>query len=219
MEKITITLYHFEQLPVDAQKQAIEKLRNINVDYDFWYAYSFDHFTKLCGLMGVRVEPGSIHFRGFYAQGDGSSFRADADLLKLIEAVKSRAWEAMFNPFELDIKTPDVSRRLLSLITKNLVNVSLQINAPGRGTHILTSLDWNYDSPKNLPHINKAFLSLENWFSQTAETLNNYLYRSLQSEYEFLTSDQSVKDTILANEYLFTSGGIPAFELQALAVV
>ncbi|GLU56240.1 hypothetical protein [Dyadobacter frigoris] len=71
MKKITITLYSFEELPQQTQKQVTQKLSNINVDYSFWYEYSYDHFTKLCALLGMTVEPKNLHFKGFYSQGDG----------------------------------------------------------------------------------------------------------------------------------------------------
>ena len=37
--------------------------------------------------------------------------------------------------------------------------------------------------------------------------LARWLYRQLQSEYDHLTSDESVEDGIIANEYAFTAGG------------
>ena len=37
--------------------------------------------------------------------------------------------------------------------------------------------------------------------------LAHWLYRQLQTEYDHLTSDESVEDGIIANEYTFTEGG------------
>jgi hypothetical protein len=33
------------------------------------------------------------------------------------------------------------------------------------------------------------------------------LYRTLENEYDYLTSDESIKETCEANEYLFTASG------------
>lgn len=217
MKKITITLYRFEELPETTQKQVTQKLGNINVDYSFWYEYSYDHFTKLCALLGITVESKSLHFKGFYSQGDGSSFRADVDLVKLMEAVKSRAWTELMPEHELDINAPEVSNRLISLIKEGVIDVSANVNAHRSSTGIAACLDWNYNSSRNFSNIERAFSCLENWFEKTAETLNNYLYKSLQTEYEFVTSEQSVAETIIANEYLFTADGELAFHLEALA--
>ena len=37
--------------------------------------------------------------------------------------------------------------------------------------------------------------------------LARWLYRQLQVEYDHLTSDESIADGIIANEYTFTEGG------------
>lgn len=217
MKKITITLYRFEELPETTQKQVTQKLSHINADYSFWYECSYDHFKNLCALLGITVEPKSINFKGFYSQGDGSSFRAEVDFVKLVEAVKSRAWTELMPESELHINAPVVSIRLFSLIKKGVIDVSANVNAHSSSTGIAASLDWNYNANRHFSNIDKAFSYLENWFQKTAETLNGYLYQSLQAEYEYVTSAQSVAETIMANEYLFTADGEPAFHLEALA--
>jgi len=217
MKKITITLYRFEELPQATQKKVTEKLSQINADYSFWYEYSYDHFKNLCALLGITIEPKSIHFKGFYSQGDGSSFRADVDFVKLVEGVKNRVWIELMPKSELVIQVPDISPRLFSLIKKGDIDVSANVKAHSSSTGIAARLDWNYSDDKNFSNIDKAFSNLENWFQNTAETLNGYLYQSLQTEYEYVTGEQSVAETIIANEYLFTADGEPAFHLEALA--
>ncbi|WP_159471188.1 hypothetical protein [Dyadobacter sp. 3J3] len=78
-------------------------------------------------------------------------------------------------------------------------------------------INWNYQSSKNLSNIDLALSNLESWFQKTAEELNDYLYKNPQKEYEYVTSEQSVAETIMANEYLFTADGQPAFHLEPLA--
>ncbi|TKT85482.1 hypothetical protein [Dyadobacter frigoris] len=134
-----------------------------------------------------------------------------------MEAVKELAWSELMPESDLDINAPDVSDRLISLIKKGVIDVSANVNAHRSSTGIAACLDWNYNSFRNFPNIESAFSYLENWFQKTAETLNDYLYKSLQIECEFLTSEQSVAETITANEYHFTIAGEPAFHLEALA--
>ncbi|WP_159477663.1 hypothetical protein [Dyadobacter sp. 3J3] len=217
MKKITITLYSFEELPQATQKQVTQKLSGINVDYTFWYEYSYEHFKKLCALLGVGVEAKSLHFNGFYAQGDGSCFGADVDIVGLIEGIRSRVWTSSMPASELEMQAPDISPSLFSLIKKGGIDISAKIYSHSNGIGIEAGMDWNYDSSKNLSNIDKSFLDMESWFQKTSKTLNDYLYRSLQAEYEFVTSEQSVAETITANEYLFTIDGEPAFHLEPLA--
>lgn len=217
MKKITITLYRFEELPQATQKKVTQKLSHINADYSFWYEYSYDQFKNLCALLGITVEPKSIHFKGFYSQGDGSSFRANVDFVKLAESVKKRAWIELMPESELDLNAPVVSNRLLSLIKKGVIDVSTNVNAHSSGTGIEACLDWNCNTDKTFSNIDNAISNLESWFENTAKKLNDYLYQSLQAEYEYVTSEQSVAETIVANEYLFTIDGEPAFHLEPLA--
>lgn len=217
MKKITITLYSFEELPQATQKQVTQKLNSINVDYSFWYEYSYEHFEKLCALLGVIVDTKSLHFNGFYAQGDGSCFSADVDLVGFIENIRSRTWKGLVAESELELLVPDISPHLFLLIKKGSIETSAKIRSQSRGIGIEAGLNWNYDSSKNFSNIGKSFLVLESWFQKTAKTLNDYLYKSLQTEYEFVTSEQSVAETITANEYLFTIDGEPAFHLEPLA--
>lgn len=57
---------------------------------------------------------------------------------------------------------------------------------------------------------------LEDWLRSVAEILNRHLYKSLENQYEFLTSDTAVKESILNNEYLFTADGRSANHLVEL---
>ena len=43
--------------------------------------------------------------------------------------------------------------------------------------------------------------------TEALRDLARWLYRQLQSEYDHLTSDESVEDCIIANEYTFTARG------------
>jgi len=217
MKKIIITLYSFQELPQQTQKQVTQKLSSINVDYSFWYEYSYDHFQNLCTLLGIAIEPKSLHFNGFYAQGDGSSFSAEVDLVRLIEAVRSRAWSELMPESGLEIQLPEISSRLFSFIKNGGIQTWAKIDARSCGVGIAAGMNWNYGSSKNLSNIDKAFLALESWFQYAAKKLNDYFYKNLQTEYEFLTSEQSVAETVIGNEYLFTIDGEQAFHLEPLA--
>ena len=43
--------------------------------------------------------------------------------------------------------------------------------------------------------------------TEALRDLADWLYRQLEREYEYLTSDESVEETIIANEYTFTEAG------------
>ena len=47
--------------------------------------------------------------------------------------------------------------------------------------------------------------------------LNRYLYRGLESDYEYMVSDANVEEAIKGNDYLFTKNGETANRIAALA--
>jgi hypothetical protein len=55
--------------------------------------------------------------------------------------------------------------------------------------------------------------NLETWLRDMAKHLNQYLYKSLENQYEFLISDTAVSETLLAIEYHFTANGRSANHL------
>jgi hypothetical protein len=65
------------------------------------------------------------------------------------------------------------------------------------------SLDVTRDSPTWQPPTEDA----EEIVTEALRDLARWLYRQLEAEYDHLTSDESVEDGIIANEYTFTAGG------------
>lgn len=43
--------------------------------------------------------------------------------------------------------------------------------------------------------------------TEALRELARWLYRQLQIEYDYLTSDEAIEEGIIANEYTFTKGG------------
>lgn len=72
-EQITKTYLKFNELTKKQQDQVIEKLSDINTNYE-WHDYSIEEFIsklKKLGFYDIKTE-----FSGFYSQGDGASFTA-----------------------------------------------------------------------------------------------------------------------------------------------
>lgn len=65
------------------------------------------------------------------------------------------------------------------------------------------SVDVTRDSPTWQPPTEGA----EEIVTEAIRDLVRWLYRQLQVEYDHLTSDESIADGIIANEYTFTEGG------------
>lgn len=217
MKTIQLHLYELSELDEKAKAIAIEADRYINVDYN-WWDFIYDDFIAICGTIGITVERTDIFFRGFYSQGDGSGFTADIDLPVFWEAIGKQHWKSCAPDLVLDLNLPEIDRRVIKLIRANIIDAAPKITHPHRGYYVKAELNENLPySYHGYPLIEKQLDILEDGLIKIAETLNRYLYKSLQTAYEYETEDQAVADAIEANEYWFTADGKKATRLDSLA--
>jgi len=200
----------------EAKQKALTTYQDLNVGFD-WWDDEFEDFVELCACMGIAVIKDAIKFSGFYSQGDGSAFSAKVDIHKLVTAIEQQSWKDYAPMQEFPFIAPDVDRRVLALLDKGILPQEPQII--GRHRHYGVAVDLGvYVINENRQHDNvfEELDKLEEWLRQIAEMLNRYLYATLEKQYEFLTSDTAIKESILTNEYLFTADGRSANHLLAL---
>ncbi len=216
MKTIQINLYEFDELDVKGKEKALKELSDINVDYD-WYEAVFYDFQAIVKTIGINVTTNNIHFSGFYSQGDGSAFRANVNLPELVEAVKNENWKSYAPLLELGLPVYQADSRILKLIKNEAIDISPQIIQPTRSYYVRAEL--NNQFPYNnhrFDRIEAELENLENWLQQVAEKLNRHLYKALQDDYEYQTSDMAIIEAIEANEYHFTADGKLATRLEKL---
>jgi hypothetical protein len=217
MKTIQLNLYEFAELKEAAKEKAIEADRYINVDYD-WWEFIYDDFISICKTIGITIDRKNIFFRGFYSQGDGSGFTADIDLPELLDSIAHQKWKTYAPQLELDLKVPDIDRRVLQLIRAHKLDAAPQIIHPHRAYYVKAELNENLPySYHGYPLIEKQLDRLEDGLTKIAKVLNRYLYKNLEAEYEYQTEEQAVAATIETNEYWFTADGKKATRLESLA--
>ena len=217
MKVIQLKLYTFKELGKQAKEKALTKFRYLNVDFNWWND-EYEDFIELCSYLGVIVIKDSIKFSGFYAQGDGSAFSADVDIIKLRNAIRTEAWRSYAPSQDFKFRELNADRRVLRLIERGLLPGEPQIIARYRTYGIVTDLGISVVN-ENRSHdlVFDELDKVEEWLRTIAETLNRYLFKTLEYQYEFLTSDTTVKESLLMNEYLFTADGRAARHLEELA--
>lgn len=191
-------VYKFDELSEYAKERAIEKNREINVEYWEWYDSVYDTFKeKYSDLFEIT----NIYFRGFWSQGDGAMFEYDGITDKLIDEFIA---QLKFSP-------------LRKKIVKDLVYFSGSGEQYGRYSHEHSckhsiNVEHNYQvSWGRYPNIDSLLDDLQIMFEAFIEEryieLAQELYSMLQSEYEWLTSDEEISETLIANEYEFNETG------------
>jgi hypothetical protein len=218
MKMITLKLYSFNELEKESRQKALTTYRDVNIDFD-WWDDEFEDFIQLCSYLGITVIKDSIHFRGFYAQGDGSVFSASVDLPRLVQAVKNEAWKCYAPLQEFPFRPIEIDRRVMALLANNLLPNEPQLFSKLRQYGIGANLGIYVINHgiKNRDNLFEELEKLEDWLRHVATVLNSFLYQCLEKQYEFLTSDKTIKESILLNEYLFTADGRSANLLLKLS--
>jgi hypothetical protein len=189
----------------------------LNINFN-WWDDEFEDFIELCSYLGIAVIKDAIKFRGFYSQGDGSGFSAKVDIPKLITAIVNQSWKDYAPIQEFPFTAPNIDRRALGLLTKDLLPNEPQINSMSRQYGVVVDLGIYVINEGGREHDNvfEELDKLEEWLRKIAQVLNSYLYSTLEKQYDFLTSDTAIKESILTNEYLFTADGRSANHLLEL---
>ena len=199
------TAYLYEELSDDAQKKALDKCRNwFTEGYDWWeYVYEW-YQNEILPKEGFEVKTDQdddpkMFFSGFWNQGDGASFEAGVDVRQ----------------FLLANKLAGKFRSLYYWSGPEFGYAYANISTCGRYSHEMTmniEVEWEGDwdeNAENVPAVDQLE-ELESMILSRARDMARKLYKSLEKEYEGMTTDEYVSDSIEANEYYFWSNGSPA---------
>lgn len=175
------------------RQELLDKYHDINVDHD-WYAYVLEDFaSQMRENYGVGVK--NAQFSGFWAQGDGALFETDyAEVWAVLGKIgcqdKYPAWglgEHWFRVMRYH------SRYFNSGSMQCYVETGCDCGDDTRDV-VYAAVSDNYCAIRS-NQIGEVEAELLSFFRGKADEL----YRQLQDEYEYLTSDEAVWDTIRAN--------------------
>lgn len=182
------------------KEDLIDKYRDINVDHQGWWEYIYEDFTEDMEKKGIEVF--DMSFEGFYSQGDHATFEG---------SVPDKAF--FMREEKLDSKYPNMYKAA-ELGALHSIRFSALSGHRWRGhqssdidiedVHYYKIVD---DEDMNLYYqdlyeegINEEYRAFEAEVESIAKDYANKLFSTLQENYEWLTSDEQVWDTIVANE-------------------
>lgn len=194
MQTRTYNVYKFYELPKEAQAKAISQYRDINVDNGFWEnPDSVNDLKKELFALGYSGEKEIDHvkilFSGFGSQGDGACFEANIDILKYLKAHK-------------------IARKYPAILKEaKEYAISAKLKHSGMYYHSkMTSVEWDAAAIGN-EKLDQEIDALDALISKEREAFGNAIYKALSDEFDHLTSDEAVIDTLNAGEYDFTIEG------------
>ena len=206
---IEITVYTIDELSDAAKENARIWYRDQGL-HDQWYDFVYEDFQTICRILGLtlRTSPVRLYgggtrdkphlwWTGFWSQGDGASFEGSYAYAKgAATAIRAHAPK--------DDELHRIADELQAVQRRNLWQLHGTISQRGRYYHEYTmSIDVERDSPTWQPPTDDA----EDTVTEAMRDLARWLYRQLRAEYEHLTSDEAIDDTLAANESTFTASG------------
>lgn len=179
MREITVKVYAFDELSEAAQERAVNELRPVSVDYN-WWEDSYDTIRTAGKLIGLEI--GEIHF-------DTDSYCIfDADYRYMRGAVKAIQGEF---PWVDDLH--DVARKLQALQKRHFYQLSCNVSSR-RDTNSYRCFRFGEDYEcEDLGDILDDFA--------------HWAWVLLGGEYDYLTSNEAIRGVIEANEYEFDEDG------------
>ena len=184
----------WDQLTEQHRGQLLERHRDAYV-HDEWWDDVYEVFKGDMSAIGVHVE--TIYFSGFWSQGDGACFEAHYRYRK-------GAPKALRDYAPHDEALHRIADALQVVQRRNFFQLRAEATHGGRYYHeYCMSISVDRDSPTWQPMTDGA----EEAVTEALRDLARWLYRQLEREYEHLTSDEAIDESIAANDYTFTEAG------------
>lgn len=185
METRTYKAYKFDELAGELQDLAIDNLRYINVDFDWWDTIydDLEHQFKDCILAKQFPFINSVKIKGFRLDRNRhAQIEVDIDDVALVEAC---------------FKEHKHIKLLKILIENDYFGFNYgYYNSYGQNT---------------TPRIDKLLDELSEFRETEVDDLAEAIAIQLQNEYEYLTSDEAIRETIEWNNYYFKEDGSLTF--------
>jgi hypothetical protein len=208
-EVIATTVYRLNELPDGAKDRARAWYREGGFDHD-WYDAVYEDFQHIAEILGIRLktrttrlvggrtrEDPCIWFSGFWSQGDGAAWEGVYSYRKSA-AAELRAYAPKDKTLHRIAETLQAAQR------QNFYQLRADVKHCGNYYHAFTMVvSVSRDSAAAVEVIGDA----ESIVTDALRDLASWLYRQLEQEYDYLTSDEAVDETLIANGYTFTEKG------------
>ena len=182
-ETRTHTFKTFSELTEDNQRNIVEEQRDREVRDD-WWDFVYTDAKEIGKCLGVEIE--EIEFSGFWSQGDGARFRgAYTPRRDMIEAVK--AWAP------LDSELHAIAESIAEIQDRYDWALGCEIKFADWGNYVhdgntefeFSEIGWDVEGEQLW-----ATDADETALRQALRGFMRWIYRQLEKEYEYLTSDE-----------------------------
>lgn len=190
MKTVSVKLYQFDELSDKAKEVARDWFKEGYPEHGWWESV-YDDAKEIATRFGVEIK--NIDFSGFWSQGDGACFTGtfrSADLIKTTE-------EHFKSEYPTERGLHVLLRRLLAV--KHQEEAFLKITTQGCYSHSGTmgvEDPYFYYLWAEACEVRDCLRSFADW-----------IYASLEREYNRLMSDECIDESIRINQYWFFASG------------
>ena len=184
MRTITRNILAFSELSQEQKAKALERHRDWNVDCQ-WWEFTYDDAKEIGKMLGFDVE--NIQFSGFWSQGDGACFtgRFSYPGKNIGKAIREHAPD--------DKRLHAIADEAQRLYRQSFYTACGSVQHRGHYSHE-RSMSVSLSEYAEF----KGRVEDTDWKELCAD-FAIWIYGRLQAEYEHLTSDESVSDSLEAN--------------------
>lgn len=212
-----------------AVERAKDWFRDMPTDYE-WWDYTYEVWGDALDQIGFTGA--DIYFRGFSSQGDGASFTSSVDIDRLVDFLmtpiepdkcisgvgghKTRLLHGHsedFRPWlvhKINGKYVSPEYRFIRWAANNLIAKVSRDRYGGSYVHEHTctfKIEIDGRSHSQLNRLSKLVDEFEKECEQLRLDLSRAIYRDLEADYNYLTSDEGIMDFVESAEETFTIDG------------
>lgn len=202
--EVKVKVFNFNELSDEAKEKVRQKYRE-NGLLDQWWEQVYEDFQEICKAIGVELEERGrnevcIWFRGFSSQGDGACFEGHYRYKKgCLKAIKGHA--------PLDTEIHKIVESLMEYQKTLRYRGVVRITQSGHYYHSNT-MNFELDvSDCGFEVPDETYRQADEGISQCLKDLADWLYKSLEKEYDYLMSDEYIDETLTNNETPYLEDG------------
>lgn len=194
MRTIEKTVYQFDELSAPARERALAKFRAWEFQDTHRSEYTEEDFRTIAGILGIDID--NVYWSGFWSQCDGASFTGRY-------RYKAGSAGAIRAHAPQDTELHRIADTLQDAQRRAFYAISTEISHSGRYSH---ERNMRFES-NNVYSDNRLPDGPVEAVAEAMRDLARWLYRQLESAYEWATSDETLSENIRLNEYEFDENG------------
>lgn len=203
MRTKTINLYQFDELDDRAKERARDWYRAGGFDYE-WWDYIYDDANTIAAALGFDLgSPPAIYFRGFSHQGDGACIAGNYRA----ERANHAALTAHVGDTESNRAILEIGKAFAEFATAR-PTFCATLTHTGRYSHEYSVAYECNEYVETEGGVDDSLTpETEEWFRELCRDFMRWIYRQLETEWDYMNSDEQVDESIIANAYEFDEDG------------